>query len=221
MLNREQLTCEVGEAWADDNEALTALMVESPYAYLLTLTHSDNNINVPKMYNEAMRWPDLWKPIMDEELKVMEDRGVFKLVEASQVLADKNIVGCWWVFANKFNAEGEATRRRACLVVKGFSQVASEDFDEMYVAVMRLESLWMSAAVAAQEGLEIWQVDFVSAYLNSIPKHEVYMKPPPGLLGGEGKLARVQKTIYGLMQGGFDWYWTLDGAYKDMGYRKS
>ena len=75
--------------------------------------------------------------------------------------------------------------------------------------------------VAVQEGLEIWQVDFVSTYLNSIPEHKVYMKLPPGFLGEEGKLARLWKTIYGLMQGGFDWYWTLDSAYRDLGYKRS
>lgn len=90
------------------------------------------------------------------------------------------------------------------MVAKGYSQVASKDFDETYVAVVHLESLRMSAAIAAQEGLEIWQVDFVSTYLNSIPEQKVYMKLPPGFLGGEGKLARLRKTIYGLMQGGFD-----------------
>lgn len=53
---------------------------------------------------------------MDKELKVMEDRGIFELVEASQVPVNKNIVGCQWVFANKFNTEGEVTRRKVCLV---------------------------------------------------------------------------------------------------------
>lgn len=39
--------------------------------------------------------------------------------------------------------------------------------------------------------------------------------------GGEGKLVLLQKTIYGLMQGGFDWYWTLDKAYVNLlGYQK-
>lgn len=47
------------------------------------------------------------------------------------------------------------------------------------------------------------------------------MKLPPGFPGGEGKLARLWKTIYGLMQGGFDWYWMLDSAYRDLGYRRS
>ena len=128
------------------------------------------------------------------------------------------MVGCCWVYANKFNMEGKVTCRKACLVAKGYSQVAGEDFDETYAAVVCLEYLQMSVAVAAETGLKIWQVDFVLAYLNSIPEHKVYMHLPLGFPGGEGKLARLQKMIYGLMQGGFDWYWTLDRAYTDLGY---
>lgn len=48
----------------------------------------------------------------------------------------KNIVGCRWVYTNKFNAEGEVTRRKAWLVVKGFSQVAGKDFNETYAVVV-------------------------------------------------------------------------------------
>ena len=67
---------------------------------------------------------------------MMEDWGVFELVQESQVLRDKNIVGCCWVYMNKFDAKGTITWRKACLVVKGYSQVAGEDFDKMYAAVV-------------------------------------------------------------------------------------
>ena len=98
---------------------------------------------------------------MDEELRMMEDRGIFELVNEVQVPRDKHVVGCRWV-AMKFNAEGEVMRRKAWLVAKGYSQVAGQDFEDIYVAVVYPESLCMSAAVAVQEGLDIWQVDFVS-----------------------------------------------------------
>lgn len=207
-LQRERKAWAEGEEWANDATMPGALSAESLYAYLASLTEYDqgDEMLVPRTYAEAMKRPDLWCPAMEEELRMMNDRGVFELVDECQVPRDKNIVECRWVFANKFNAEGEVVRRKAQLVAKGYSQVAGEDFDKTYAAVVRLKSLRMSAAIAAQTGMEIWQVDFVSAYLNSIPEHEVYMKLPPGFPGGEGKLARLQKTIYGLMQGGFDWY---------------
>ena len=57
-------------------------------------------------------------------------------------------------------------------------------------------------AVTAMCGLEIWQVDFVSVYLNSVPEFQVYMDVPPGLSGGEGKKVVLLKTLYSLVQGG-------------------
>jgi len=35
-------------------------------------------------------------------------------------------------------------------------------------------------AIAAQKGMKIWQVNFVSAYLNSDCQYDVYMELPPG-----------------------------------------
>lgn len=161
---------------------------------------------MPKTYKEAMKQPDLWQPAMDQELRMMEDYGIFKLVDETVVSKNKNIVGCHWVYANKFNADGKVMRHKARLVAKGFFQVAEEDFNETYVAVVCLEFLQMSVVVAAQEGFEIWHVNFVSAYFNSIPEHEIYMHLPLGFLEEKGKLARLRKTLYSLMQGKYDWY---------------
>lgn len=158
---------------------------------------------------------------MEQELAILQSREVFKLVPTSSVPAGKKVIGCRWVYANKFDAEGNIVKRKARLVAKGFSQIVGKDFEETYAAVVCLESLRMSIAIAAQLGLAIWQVDFVSAYLNSVPSHTIYMQVPPGLAGGEGKVCLLLKTLYGLMQGGRDWWHTLDDAYTELGYTTS
>ncbi|KAG6863829.1 hypothetical protein C0991_002822 [Blastosporella zonata] len=53
--------------------------------------------------------------------------------------------------------------------------------------MVHLESLRMTVTVAAHLGLHMWQVDFVSTFLNSELTHTVYMRVPPGFWGGEGK----------------------------------
>ena len=116
--------------------------------------------------------------------------------------------------------EGNVVKQKARLVAKGFSQVAGEDFEETYAAVVRLESLWLTVAVAVQLGLHVWQVNFVSVYLDSIPSHTIYMQVPQGLPGGEGKVYLLLKTLYGLMQGGCKWWHTLDKTYT-LGYMMS
>jgi hypothetical protein len=106
--------------------------------------------------------------------------------------------------------------------VKGFLQIPGIDFTETYVVVVRLESFQMTAAIAAQWGLHIWQVGCVSAYLNSHLQHTVYMDLPPGLVvqGEELMVCLLDKTLYGMMQGAYDWWHELNGRYHDLGYYK-
>ncbi|KAG5717994.1 hypothetical protein E4T56_gene1712 [Termitomyces sp. T112] len=141
------------------------------YAFLALLDDAydpDNDFFVPRMFDKAMRRPDLWQPAMDEELWVMNERGVFQVIDSKNVLERKKIISCQWVYAVKYNAEGNIVRRKTRLVAKGYSQIVGEDYKETYMAVVRLESICISAAVAAQMDWHIWQVDFVSTYLNSV-----------------------------------------------------
>lgn len=168
-----------------------------------------------------MKQPDLWVPAIEAELKVMDDKEVWEVIEAGNVPEGKKVVDCMWVFANKFDAEGNIVKRKARLVAKGYTQVRGEDFDETYASVVQLESMRMTVAIAAALGMHVWQVDFTSAYLNSALDHTVYMRPPPGFRGGEGKVLHLKKTLYGLMQGGHNWWNTLDKTYDDLGYLAS
>ncbi|GLB45566.1 putative reverse transcriptase (RNA-dependent DNA polymerase) [Lyophyllum shimeji] len=213
-----------GEDWATNTKRPHALMADDVFAFLASLSTAGSPLTddyVPRHYGEAMQRPDLWVPPMEAELAILQQRGVFKLVDASSVPAGKKVIRCKWVYANKYDADGNIVRRKARLVAKGFSQVHGEDFDETYAAVVRLESIRMTIAIAAQLGMHLWQVDFVSAYLNSVLSHTVYMQVPPGFRGGEGKVCLLLKTLYGMMQGGYDWWHTLDKAYIELGYKPS
>ena len=131
----------------------------------------------------------------------------------------------------------------------------------MYAAVAQLESFRIAMAVAAQKGLKIWQVDFVSAYLNSDCQYDVYIELPPGFVpqgeddedgiapqeergkgeqgddveggkedddakgGGEHDdeeyVLLLLKTVYGMMQGAYDWFYLLDNTFAALGYYQS
>jgi hypothetical protein len=52
---------------------------------------------------------------------------------------NQNIVGSKWVFRNKHDEHGVATRNKAQLVAKGYSQVEGLDFYETFARVARLE----------------------------------------------------------------------------------
>ncbi|KAG6856009.1 hypothetical protein H0H87_008452 [Tephrocybe sp. NHM501043] len=95
--DREREVRVAHEEWATGETPPVALVADSPYAYLTTFNSYIDNMDaahIPQDYLKAMRCPDLWQPAIDEELKVMQDRGVFKIVDEATVLEGKNIVGC-------------------------------------------------------------------------------------------------------------------------------
>lgn len=212
---------DVGKEWAAGDDTPEALCASTaPFAFLASTRPDDMNV-APRSYWEAMKRPDLWVSAMDAELDVMERKDVWKIIDVKDVPSGKKIVDCMWVYTNKYNGEGEIVKRKACLVAKSCTQVQGEDFDETYTSIVCLESMRMTVAVTAALGMHLWQVDFVSAYLNSKLEHTVYMRPPAGFCDGEGKALHLQKTLYGLMQGGHNWWHNLDRAYDKLGYLAS
>ncbi|KAJ3492187.1 hypothetical protein NLJ89_g11265 [Agrocybe chaxingu] len=157
---------------------------------------------------------------MQVEWGTMQHREVFTLADRP---AGKNIVKPLWTFGYKYDAEGEITKRKARLVAKGYTQIPGLDFDQTYASVARLESMRMTAAVIACKHLKPWQIDYVAAYLNSDNKFEVYMEQPwPFVVQGkEDMVLRVNKTVYGMMQGAYDWEDELSRTYKGLGYYQS
>jgi len=76
--------------------------------------------------------------------------------------------------------------------------------------------------LAASQQLRLWQVDFVSAFLNSDSTFDVFMEQPKGFEErGENQVWKLHKTLYGTMQGAHDWATNLDKTFNSHGYYKS
>lgn len=128
-----------------------------------------------------------------------------------------------WVYNIKWDGEGNRIKAKARLVRKGYTQQLGVDYNKTWAAVTRLESVRMTAAIAAKHNLKLWRIDFIGAYLNSLTKEDVYMKQPEGFVepGFEDHICKLVHTIYGTMQGAHDWYETLKETYNNLGYTTS
>jgi Reverse transcriptase (RNA-dependent DNA polymerase) len=106
----------------------------------------------------------------------------------------------------------EITKRKTCIMVKGFSQVPGLHFNEMYAPVMCWETLHILLALGAIYGLEIHQFDVKSAYLHGVIQEKVWVEQPDGfkMLGKEHLPMRLKKALYGTKQGGNQWRKTLE-----------
>jgi hypothetical protein len=170
---------------------------------------------IPKTEAEALADP-LWKAAIQEELTKLQALGTWKYAE---LLKGRKTVGCKWVFIVKYTPTGLIDRYKARLVAQGFSQSLGDDYLETFSPTIRAESLRVLLAIGALEGLEIKQVDVVSAYPKAQLHATVYMRPLKALETLEGTVLLLEKPLYGLKQSGREWYIEACRGLKTFGFR--
>jgi hypothetical protein len=92
-----------------------------------------------------------------------------------------NILPFKWVFSIKRNEEGEVEKYKARLVVGGHKQKFGVDYDEVYAAVAKYQTVRFLLAFATLNSWEVFQLDYKTAFLNGRADKVLYMEPPPGL----------------------------------------
>ena len=102
-----------------------------------------------------------WEEAIATEMRSLQDNDVWELVEPPK---DRKIVGSKW----GTNEDGEVEHYKARLVAQGFTQVKGADYDETFCPVVRMELLRTLVAMAVQRGLQLYQVDVMTAFLNGI-----------------------------------------------------
>ena len=212
-LQREAAANRAGDAWATDTSRELDLEASSA---LVAAVRED--LTVPRTYSEAMKCPEVWLPSMRKEMDKMAENEVWELVRPPP---GANIVDSKWHYAPKFDSEGEIVSYKSRLVAKGFTQVYGVDYFETFTSVVRFNSLRLILAIAVSYDLELWQIDFESAFLNGKMKEVVYMRQPVVVEGKEDHVCRLLRSLYGTMQAGHTWWHELDKTYTDLGYIRS
>ena len=164
--------------------------------------------------------PDRWMLPMKVEMETLKKKHTWDLVKPPP---GANMMGSMWVYNIKWDGEGNRIKDKARLVGKGYTQQLGVDYNKTWAGVTRLESVRMTAAIAAKHDLKLWEINFVGAYLNSLMKEDIYMKQLKGFVeaGLEDHICKLVHTIYGTMQGAHDWYETLLATYAKLGYTTS
>ena len=219
---REVLSKNEGQDWAIDKRPRASHVLDGQSVdnenFIACLTDTKASHFIPRNYREAMSTDSKrWMIAMQTEMDTLKTKHTWDLVKAPP---EANIMGSMWIYDIKWDGEGNRIKDKARLVGKGYTQQLGVDYNETWAAVTRLESVRMTAAVAAKLNLKLWRLDFVGAYLNSLTKEDIYMKQPEGFVepGTEDYVCKLVHTIYGTMQGGHDWYKTLSKTYDDLGY---
>jgi hypothetical protein len=161
-------------------------------------------IVTPTSHEQATTGPQKkqWEAAISDELQSLAANDVWELVDTPKGV---NIVSNKWVFKIKRLPNGQIDKYKARLVARGFTQQYGIDYYETFAPVVRMESLRILLAIAANEDLEIHQMDVITAYLAGELEEEIYMKPPAGLPSSGRKVCRLRKGLYGLKQSARVW----------------
>ncbi|KAM1609734.1 hypothetical protein FF1_021794 [Malus domestica] len=118
-------------------------------AFLSTLETSgevDISLTEPATYKTAMKYV-VWMNAMKEEIEALHSQGTWSFVPLP---SQKNLVGCKWVFKIKKNVDGSVARHKARLVAKWFSQEERLNYGETFSHVVKLTTVRLVLALAAQ-----------------------------------------------------------------------
>lgn len=180
-------------------------------------THSENIYAVE-------RYVDLndenWKEAMQAEMDKFDKMNVYDVVDIPR---DKKLIPAKWVHTYKVDSlKGQSYKSRC--VVQGFRQIAGIDFDPSRILspVTDLMTIRVLTVIACELNYEIHHVDITAAYLNALlPKDQpIYVKPPQGVDIEPGRCWRLNKSVYGLRQSGFEWYLHITSKLEKLGLNK-
>uniref|UniRef100_A0A6V7M0T8 Integrase catalytic domain-containing protein n=1 Tax=Bracon brevicornis TaxID=1563983 RepID=A0A6V7M0T8_9HYME len=176
---------------------------------------------VPRTVEEALSgvYAEQWRKAMDEEMESLSKNETWDLEPKS---ANKNVIGCKWVFTIKRHADGSPKRFKARLVAQGFSQRYGIDYDEVFAPVVRQTTLRTLLSIAGRRGFFVKHLDAKTAFLNGKLSKTIYMRQPPNYVD-EGKpefVCRLNKSLYGLKQAAKAWHDKLDEVLHNMGFEK-
>lgn len=185
----------------------------------------------PVSFKEAIQ-NDCWRKAINAELDALELNDTW---EITTLPANKQSIGCKWVFKTKFLPDGSVEKYKARLVILGNKQEYGVNYAETFAPVAKLTTVRTLLAVAAMQNWFTCQMDVSNAFLHGELSDIIYMKLPSGYthLGcritatsalqspKSGLVCRLKKTLYGLKQAPRLWFGKLSSTLLSMGYIQS
>ncbi|KAB2615038.1 hypothetical protein D8674_021626 [Pyrus ussuriensis x Pyrus communis] len=119
-------------------------------------------------YKSATKVP-VWLEAMKEEVNALHAQGTCSLVPLP---ANKNLVGCKWIFKIKKHYDGSIARHKAWLIAKVFSQELGLDYGKTFSPVVKPTTIRLTLALAAHFNRPLRQLDVNNVFLHGILQEE-------------------------------------------------
>ena len=174
-------------------------ILHDTFATVLTKAQVQNRPDAPK--------------VMDDEIRKFKSFDAFEEVEDT----GQFVIKTRWVYTeHSDDSKGYTLKARLCMMGDREKDVKNIRADS---PTAHKDSLKLVLAIAANENFEIFSGDIKSAFLQAQSlQRNVYVLPPPEA-GIKGKLWRLKKAAYGLIDGSRLFYLQLKNQLEKLGLK--
>jgi len=160
--------------------------------------------NVPNDYNELenRRDKNLWEEAINREIESITKVNTWKSVIKPK---DVEILDTKWVYTYKPLEKDKLNQYKARLVVSGFAQKETFNYDELFSPVAKMSTIRTLLAIENQLKYNFVQLDVKAAFLHGNLKEDIYIYPPNGIECKNGCVFKLNKSLYGLRQSSKCW----------------
>lgn len=173
---------------------------QEPLSYAMALSDARVDLKEPTSYREAINSVEAskWREAIAVEINNLKKREV--LIEVKKPQTHISMVDTKYVFKKK-EKHGVVYKYKARLVARGFSQVETVNYNEIFASVARQNSLRIYLKVSVDRGHVRRSIDFEAAFLFSpLENEDIYLKTPEGWTVAPGNVLKLKKSLYGLKQ---------------------
>ena len=180
---------------------------------------------VPRDHVEAQRspdWPFYWEAMI-REMDSQADCCTFEYIERSHPsLQGVSFIPLGWVYDCKVDTLTlDLIKYKARLIARGNHSIDGEHFFDRYAGVVRMSTVRLIVALAAQYGWLLTSGDVPTAYLQSwIHDVAVYCELPPLFPQPGDMVCRIKRALYGLPQSAYEWGDELRHALLEFGFTR-
>lgn len=176
--------------------------------------------NVPERVKDLKGREDesFWINAMEKEIESIKTNNTWAEVEEPK---NAEILTTKWVFAFKPLEEKIEDRYKARLVVRGFAQHKSFDYDNLYSPVAKMSTIRTLLSLGNQQNFYFTQLDVKTAFLNGELKENVFIYPPEMIKCKDGNVLQLNKSLYGLKQASKCWNNKINNFLLKLGFIRS
>jgi hypothetical protein len=179
-------------------------------------------------YKQAMQEKDYIEFVkaMVKEVDDHELRDHWTLIPRQDMPVDTKTIMAFWSFKRKRFPDGTLNKHKARVCAHGGMQTWGNNYWETYAPVVNWASVRLILAIAKIHGLPSKSIDFVLAFPQADLEVPVYMQLPVGFDAPDNAdrklyVLKLNKSLYGLKQAGYNWFAKLSNGLQDRGFVQS